>query len=118
MFLKCFIYSTCFIVLIIVAVDGFNRKLIYQPNKNSTSIVSATATIISDFYSKVSTTVSITRSSINDQNYLSQSELIDDVVSMTESIIVTTIEDNTSINDNYYVRVFNIMFIDSYEAFR
>lgn len=88
-----------------------------EPAVRSSSMARATIKIIIDFYSETSSTLSIARASINNANHIRQSGFINEIVSKTNSQIVNVIEEHYYLNQNL-LRFFNILFVDSYEAFR
>lgn len=82
----------------------------------STSISRATVRIILDFYTKVSSTLAITRSSAG-SNSLEQFDFVSEVLYHIKGNICITNEDYSAVGDDR-LRYFNAMFIDGYPAFR
>lgn len=82
----------------------------------STSISRATIRVILDFYAQVSSTLSITRSTMETNN-LGQSGFVSEVLFHTKGNICITNEEYWSVS-KVRLRFFNAMFIDGYSAFR
>lgn len=81
------------------------------------SISRATIRLILDFYSKCSSTLTMARASISSETHIRQSEYINDILLNTNAQIVIVLEEYNYLNENFG-RFYNILFIDSYEAFR
>lgn len=88
----------------------------YEVPIYSTSISRATTRVILDFYVEYSSTLSITKSS-TDLNNWDQSDFISEVLYHTGESICITNEEYMSVS-NVRLRFFNAMFINGYTAFR
>lgn len=82
----------------------------------STSLSRATIRVILDFYAEVSSTLSITRSTV-EADGLEQNGFISEVLFHIKSNICITNEEYWSVGEAR-LRFFNVMFIDGYLAFR
>lgn len=83
----------------------------------STSISRATIRVILDFYVDVTSSLSVTRSSVDVANELRQAGCVNEVLFYTSARIAITNEDYWAVGEER-LRFFNILFIDGYAAFR
>lgn len=94
-----------------------------QPNKfegreRITSLTDATENIISKFYADRTSSIFISRSSNSSQGYITQSEVINDILKRIEFRISYTIDEGYGISEAVYLRYFNVFFVDNYAGFR
>lgn len=82
-----------------------------------TTVSNAVSQVIKDFYIHHSSTLLITKSVFNRSNGQNQMGIINEILYRTSSEIVVVIEDNAVLSTTMH-RFYNLIFIDSYEAFR
>lgn len=102
-------------LLICTSVVSFQLNDFESFELHNRSIVQATVKIVEDFYTISSPTFIIFEADGKTQAH--QSLIINQILSETQSNVVTYIEDHTRIN-RYSLRFGSIIFIDSYEAFK
>ncbi len=82
----------------------------------SSTVSRAVGQLIDDFYMHKSVTLSIIKSAFYHQNHQRQMGIVNEILYRTNSTIVFVIEDDLHLSTKLH-RFFNIIFIDSYEAF-
>lgn len=106
------IFLTVIVVLINLTVSQNNFKEL----SFSTTVSNAVSQVINDFYMKKSSTLLITKSAFDLQNYVKQMGIINEILYRTNAKIVVVVEDYCFISSAVQ-RFYSLIFVDSYEAF-
>lgn len=105
-----------FRVFLILTITSTQNGFIFENITYNTSIARTTVRIIDDFYKQISTTLSISNAA-KTTTLRQQSGMINEVLFSSRSKMVVRIEDDRALQNNV-LRIFNLIFVDSYESFR
>lgn len=105
-----------FVIIILFCSNGQVSNNEFKEISFRTTVSSAASQVVNDFYTHVSSTLLITRSVFHPQNRLTQMGVINEILYRTSSKIVVVIEEYLFLSTTIH-RFYNLMFIDSYEAF-
>lgn len=87
----------------------------YYPKQDSLS--QAVVKLVLEFYMNISTTLSLTHAASSPEENIRQSRMINEILYKINSEMVVCIEEHDSLAE-WQPRYFNLIFVDSYEAFR
>lgn len=105
-----------FRVFLILTITSAQNGFIFDNITYNTSIARTTVKIIENFYNNKSTTLSISNAAKN-TTMQRQSGMINEVLVSSRTKMVVRIEDHRALKDNF-LRMYNLIFVDSYESFR
>lgn len=103
-------------VFLILTIPSAENAFVFENITYNTSIARATVKIIEDFYLRISTTISISNAA-KTTTLQQQSGMINEVLFSSKTKMIVRIEDHQALHDNV-LRMYNLIFVDSYESFR